>query len=139
MGEVELTADHLLVIDRGRLVWDGAVVDLKNRFQRTRTLTVDFERDPGAVRLNGAELVKDDGRRKTFRYDRATTGAPALLTALVGGYGDYGIADTAIAEPSIEDVIRALYLDLNRGRAAEAASAELQELDTWSRGQAVTR
>src|ERR671933_73615 len=51
LRDIEEICPRLLVIDRGRLVWDGAVAGLKARFGRARTLTVEFEGDPGAVFL----------------------------------------------------------------------------------------
>ena len=129
LRDIEEICPRLLVIDRGRLVWDGAVADLKARFGQARTLTVEFEGELGAVFLPGAELVRDEGRRKTFRFDRGATGAPALLAALMSRYP---VADAAVAEADIEDVIRALYGTLGRSRPAED-----DEIDTWTRGRAV--
>ena len=132
LRDIEEICPRLLIVDRGRIVWDGAVADLKAHHQRARTLTVEFGEDPGAVTLPEAELVKDEGRRKTFRFDRAVTSAPALLAALGRRHA---VEDAAIADADIEDVIRRLYAELGRSRPAE----EVSELDTWTRGRAVTQ
>ena len=129
LRDIEEICPRLLMIDRGRIVWDGAVADLKSRFQRTRALTVEFESDPGPVALAGAELLRDEGRRKTFRFDRTTTSVTTLLAELTGRYP---VGDVAVAEADIEDVIRDLYIQLGRSRPAET-----DEVDTWSRGRAV--
>ena len=129
LRDIEEICPRLLVIDRGHLLWDGAVADLKARFGQARTLTVEFEGDPGAVFLPSAELMRDEGRRKTFRFDRGATGAPALLAALMSRYP---VADAAVAEADIEDVIRDLYVTLERSRPAED-----DEIDTWTRSRAV--
>jgi len=129
LRDIEEICPRLLVVDRGKLVWDGAVADLKSRFQRTGTLTVEFESDPGAVELTHAALLKDEGRRKTFRVDRQAVSAPALLATLMGRYT---VADVAIAEANIEDVIRDLYAGLGQVRSTEG-----DELDTWTRGRVV--
>ena len=106
---IEEVCPRLLMIDHGRVVWDGEVAALKARHQRTRSLTVEFERDPGPVRLDGAELVRDEGRRKTFRYDRTTTSAPKLLGALAAQHPSSPVLEASIADAGIEDVIRHLY------------------------------
>jgi ABC-2 type transport system ATP-binding protein len=131
LRDIEEICPRLLVIDRGRIVWDGAVTELKSRFARLRTLTVEFEVDPGPVSLEDAQLVRDDGRHKTFRFDRQATNMPRLLAELMRRYQ---LEDAAIGEADIEEVIRQLYIDLGRERPPEA-----EEIDTWSRGQPLTR
>src|SRR2546421_204823 len=83
LRDIEEICPRLLVIDRGRLVWDGAVADLKARFGQARMLTVEFEGDPGAVFLPGAELVRDEGLRP-LRL-RARPGLPVQPAAARGG------------------------------------------------------
>jgi ABC-2 type transport system ATP-binding protein len=118
LRDLETLCPRLLVLDRGRLVWDGPVAGLRARYGRERRLTVEFEADPGPVALPadpaafaGVELVEDAGRRKTYRFDRGAVGAPALLAAL-GRAAPVPLADAAVADADIEGVIRALYADL---------------------------
>jgi ABC-2 type transport system ATP-binding protein len=131
LRDIEEICPRLLMIDRGRLVWDGAIADLKSQHQRTRTLVVEFARDPGRCDLPGAVLARDEGRRKTFRFDREATSVPALLADLMGRYA---IEDAAVVEPDIEEVIRDLYESFGASRPAVA-----EEIDTWSRVRAVTQ
>jgi len=131
LRDIEEICPRLLMIDRGRLVWDGAVADLKSRHQQTRTLVVEFATDPGVCDLTGAVLTRDEGRRKTFTFDRGVTSVPALLADLMGRYT---VEDAAVAEPDIEDVIRDLYASFGNIRPSAA-----EEVDTWSRVRAVTQ
>lgn len=93
-------------------------------------MNVEFEDDPGLIELPGAKLVSDDGARKTFSFDRGETTALDLLTRLSGRFP---VSDVSLAEVGIEDVIRQLYRDMGR------ETPETSELDTWTRGRAVTR
>jgi ABC-2 type transport system ATP-binding protein len=131
LRDIEEICPRLLMIDRGRLVWDGPVTSLKAQHQRTRTLVVEFAVDPGSCDLPSAELIQDEGRRKSFRFDRDVTSTPALLAELMGRYA---VEDAAVAEPNIEDVIRDLYASFGTSRPAAT-----EEIDTWSRVRAVTQ
>jgi ABC-2 type transport system ATP-binding protein len=119
-----------MVINTGRVIYDGTVSELKARLGDRREIVVEFERDPGPVELPRAELVRDEGARKRYRFDRGRVSAFNMLRGLEGRYP---VADVSLEEAGIEDVIRALYRQMGR----EVPEAE--ELDTWTRGRAVVR
>jgi ABC-2 type transport system ATP-binding protein len=130
LKDIEEICPRLMVINAGRVVYDGAVGELKARLGDRREIAVEFERDPGPVELPGAELVRDEGARKRYRFDRSAVSAFALMRALEGRYP---VSDVSLEEAGIEDVIRELYRQMGR----EAPEAE--ELDTWTRGRAVVQ
>ena len=133
LKDIEEICPRLIVINFGQAIFDGTVRELKARLGNQRLVKVEFEHDPGPVVLDGAELVADDGTRKTFSFDREETTALDLLTRLSGRFP---ISDVSLEEVGIEEVIRQLYQDMGR-ETLEASS--VPELDTWTRGRVVTR
>lgn len=68
LAEVEQIADHIAIIDRGRVIVGGALDDLKAQYQRLRIV---FPRDPGRVAwLDGAEHVRQEGRTVSILASR---------------------------------------------------------------------
>jgi ABC-2 type transport system ATP-binding protein len=60
LAEVEQIADHIVIIDRGRGVVEGALDDLKVQYQRLRVV---FDRQPAPISwLPGADRVRQEGR-----------------------------------------------------------------------------
>ncbi|MDQ3541471.1 MAG: ATP-binding cassette domain-containing protein, partial [Chloroflexota bacterium] len=130
LKDIEEICPRLIVINFGQAIFDGTVRHLKASLGNQRLVNVEFEHDPGPIALPGAALVADDGARKTFSFDRGETSALDVLSALSGRYP---VSDVSLAEVGIEDVIRQLYRDIGR------ETPETLELDTWTRGRAVTR
>jgi len=130
LKDIEEICPRIMVINFGQVVYDGMVEDLKARLGNQRTVVIDFAHDPGPVALPGAELVHDEGSRKTYRFDRSVTSALDVLSALAG---THPVSDITLEEAGIEDVIRRLYQSLGR------ELPESEEIDTWTRGRVVTQ
>ncbi|QYC41715.1 Daunorubicin/doxorubicin resistance ATP-binding protein DrrA [Nonomuraea coxensis DSM 45129] len=80
MNEMALTADHVIVIGRGRLVADAPVGALAVRFQRDVLVrTPDPTRLAAVLRAHGATVTaEDDGALSVRDLDAARIGALAL-------------------------------------------------------------
>jgi len=120
MSEMALTADHLIVIGRGRLIADTSVDD----FVRRASQKLVRVRSPQASRLR--ELVLGDGVT-------VTSNEPELLE--IGGLGAEEIGETAAAhritlheltpqQASLEEAFMALTNEDVEFRAAEQVAPE---------------
>ncbi len=123
MSDIEELCDRVIVIDRGRLIFDGATHDLRDLFGRRRELSFRIA-DPHAVSASPSELVAalpvdaddlgDEGWR--IRFDAGSVSLESLLARLLG---ELKIDELRVDEPSIQSVVRQIY----QGRAVDA--------DTW--------
>jgi ABC-2 type transport system ATP-binding protein len=105
MSDVERLCERIIIIDRGKLLYDGTIDNLKRRHAPYRMLVVHFGEDYPEIWAEGAELVRRDGMRAWFHFDRALN--PQRLIADLGGR--YLITDLSITEPTLEEVIRGIY------------------------------
>ena len=103
LGDIERLCNRLLVIDHGRLIWDGQIADLKARYGAERTLIVDLEEPAPPLELEGARVEKVDGPRQWLRF----RGSAAELTARVAA--EARLVDLQITEPDIEEIVRRIY------------------------------
>ena len=71
LGDVEKLCERIIMIDHGRVVFDGALAALRDRFGGGRVLVVDFAEAPGEVSLPGAQLVRQEANRAWLRVERA--------------------------------------------------------------------
>lgn len=108
MGDIERLCDRVLVVDRGRLAYDGSLDGLAATVGARRVLVVDLV-EPAAdlVGLAGAEhlLSEGGGLRQHLAFDGSTTLAAVL--AAVAEHAE--LRDLSIDEPDIEDVVRRIY------------------------------
>ncbi|MCA2227906.1 ATP-binding cassette domain-containing protein [Nonomuraea aurantiaca] len=79
MGEMALTADHVVVIGRGRLIVDTPMPDLVERFQRGVLVRAAAPRALADVlRASGASVREEDGGLSVTGLDAARIGELAL-------------------------------------------------------------
>jgi len=103
--DIEQLCKRVLVIDAGRLVFDGDLPALHRLGGATRTVVVDLDRSRGPVDVPGATVTRVEGPRQWLSFPAEASAAP-IVSALASSYD---IVDLAIEEPAIEDVIRRLY------------------------------
>jgi ABC-2 type transport system ATP-binding protein len=105
MTDVEQLCRRVLVIDHGRLGFDGQLDDLRTRLGGERTLVVDFASPQPPVSIDGARVVRTEGVRQWLSFPTGASAAP-LVSALAERYP---LVDLSIQEPAIADVIARLY------------------------------
>jgi viologen exporter family transport system ATP-binding protein len=106
LDDIERLCSRLLVIDHGRLIYDGDLETLKARYGGERMLVVDLEEPRSPLEVDGARVVRVEGSRQwlAFRRDEASA---ASLTAAVAAQAP--VRDLELHEPDIEDVVRRIY------------------------------
>lgn len=109
LGDIEDVCQRIVIIDEGRIIFDGSIAQVKDSFARRRQLHVDFTAAVPAGRLAellpGAE-IEGEATAFTIGFDRFTHTAAEVMTALLAA-GE--VADFRLDEPAIEDVIRRVY------------------------------
>jgi ABC-2 type transport system ATP-binding protein len=106
MSDIEKICQRMMIIDRGQIIYDGAIEGMKERLAPYRVLVVDFGAAVPEADVEGAELVEQNGRRARYRFDRRDTSASALITTLAA---QYPLKDISVEEPEIEEIVRGLY------------------------------
>ncbi len=105
LGDVEKLCERVIMIDHGRLMFDGALETLRQRFGEGRVLVVDFETPPGPLSLPGSETIRQEANRVWLRV--AAHGSVAGIVPLL--FRDHRVLDLSVQEPAIEEVVRRIY------------------------------
>lgn len=127
MDDVERLCERILVVDHGRLVYDGDQSGLITRVGARRVLTVDLREPipdltaalagvPGVHILDG----EGDGLRHRIALSPRDEGGREVgvvdVLARISAVAE--VRDLSIAEPAIEDVVRRLYERSEPGRGS---------------------
>ncbi|MET9511599.1 ATP-binding cassette domain-containing protein [Streptomyces flavidovirens] len=107
LTDIEQLCKRVMVIDHGRLVYDGALAGLHEVGESERTLVVDLERELPPVEVTGARVVKVEGPRQWLAFPASVSAAP-LVAAVAQRYP---LVDLSVREPDIEAVIAKMYAD----------------------------
>ncbi|MDQ0991135.1 ATP-binding cassette domain-containing protein [Streptomyces sp. V3I7] len=116
LQDIEQLCSRVMVIDHGRLVYDGPLTGLHEAGESERTLVVDLERELPPVTVPGARVVRVDGPRQWLAFPAAASAAP--LVARIAA--EYPLVDLSVREPDIEEVIARMYA----GHPVDAGDAE---------------
>lgn len=108
LSDVERLCSRLVVIDHGRVIHDGTVAEIKDRFGEFRTVVVDLEEAAPALSIPGCETVRVDGVRQWLRFRRADVSAASVVAAIATVAR---VRDLAIEEPDIDDVVTRIYTE----------------------------
>ena len=95
-----------MIIDQGRLLFDGTLNFLSQKFSSKRRLVVDFAEVYSEIHIEGAEVVAMEGQQITFQFERGLVTASDLIGRISQRYR---IMDLQVLEPKIEDTIRRIY------------------------------
>lgn len=106
ISDVEKLCQRVLIIDMGKLLYDGLLDTLKERFGGERKLVVDFAQEYTNYQIESAEIESQVGKRITYLFRRGEITASELIQAISARYR---IEDLQVREPDIETTIRRIY------------------------------
>ncbi|MDH6142563.1 ABC-2 type transport system ATP-binding protein [Kitasatospora sp. GP30] len=105
LTDIEQLCGRVMVIDHGRVVYDGDLPGLHATGRSERTLVVDLVREHPPIDLPGTRVVKVAGARQWLAFPAEDSAAP-LVAAVAQRYP---LVDLSVREPVIEDVIARMY------------------------------
>jgi len=106
LADIEQLCSRILIIDHGRLIYDGEVNALKERYGPERVLVVDLEEPQPPLQVAGGRVIKVEGPRQWIAFERARTNAAQLAAAVAMRAS---LRDLTVEEPEIDDVVRRIY------------------------------
>lgn len=106
LSDVEKLCARVMIIDKGRLLYDGELDALRQRFGGKRQLIVDFAEDYTEAEVEGATIARWENQRVTYEFERGAITASELIGRVSARYR---ITDLEVREPDIESTIRRIY------------------------------
>ncbi|MCL4382604.1 MAG: ABC transporter ATP-binding protein [Patescibacteria group bacterium] len=105
MGDVQELAERVVIIDKGKLIYDGNLQKLVEKYAGYKLLSVIFSHDIDAKKLQKI------GEIKKYEYPKALISVPRGVISLAASelLRDFPVADLLIEEPAIEDIIRQVF------------------------------
>ncbi|MGH2572830.1 MAG: ABC transporter ATP-binding protein [Actinomycetota bacterium] len=109
MADVQALCRRVIVIHHGRILFDGDLAALSNRFAAYKTIGVVLQGGSADLSAYG-DVIHRDGDRITLRVPKAETSrvTARLLT-------EHQVMDLTVEEPPIEDVIELVFAQEDLG------------------------
>lgn len=106
LADVQKLCPRVMIIDHGKLLYDGSLSVLQTRFGGKWQLTVDFADDYPDVSVEGAALLHFADLRAVYAFDRRDLSASDLIGRLSARFS---LRDISVQEPDAETTIRRIY------------------------------
>ncbi|MEU1052277.1 ATP-binding cassette domain-containing protein [Streptomyces sp. NPDC005876] len=108
LTDIEQLCSRVMVIDHGKLMYDGPLTGLHEAGESERTLVVDLARELPPIEVPApARVVRVDGARQWIGFP-ASASAAGLVAAVAAAYP---LVDLSVREPDIEAVIARMYAE----------------------------
>lgn len=107
LGDIEEICQRVIMIDAGRLIYDGPLSTIKDRFGKYREITLETVSPIGTfTQPPCAEIVNVEPQRVTLRFDRTLTTASQVASAVMT---QLEVADFSLAEPDLSSIVKQIY------------------------------
>lgn len=115
LEDIERLCRRIVVVDKGQVVFDGEIAELRTKMDAERTLIVDLPAPTAPLEMPSARVVKVEGPRQWLAFPASASAAAVVRDVTARAE----ILDLSLREPDISDIVQRLYL---------ANSAEVSEL-----------
>jgi ABC-2 type transport system ATP-binding protein len=108
LSDIETLCRRVIVIDHGRLLFDGALAALRDRILPITSIVFDVKTvpDPAALVLDGLKVQEAGSHRYRVDIDRRALSPATAVKEIVNRFD---VADLSIEEPEIEEVVKRIY------------------------------
>jgi viologen exporter family transport system ATP-binding protein len=108
LSDIETLSRRVLVIDHGRLLFDGPLSELRDRILPITSIIFDVKAvpDPSLLVWNSQRIAEVGSHRYRVDIDRRSLSAATAVKEIMNRFE---VADISIEEPQIEDVVKRIY------------------------------
>jgi len=107
-GDIERVCDRVIVIHRGRLLWDGTLADLRRSYLTAKRLTLWTEAERLEVGMPGVRVISSHSYRTELEIEAEVTSLGSVVDAALR---QSAIRDLTVEDAPLDVVIRTMYAD----------------------------
>ena len=107
LGDIEELCKRVIIIDDGRIIYDGPIETIKKRFGKYREITFETVEQIKTIDVpEGAELLSTDDHKVQVRFDRTVSSASKVAGAVMN---QIEVRDFSLSEPELADIVKQIY------------------------------
>ncbi|MBN1372472.1 MAG: ATP-binding cassette domain-containing protein [Anaerolineaceae bacterium] len=108
LTDVERLCERVMILDHGKLLYDGTLAALNGRFESAWTLKVDFEEEYPDVSVAGLPAPQRVGRQALYLFNHRELNTAELVQQLMARFQ---VVDLEVRRPPLEETIRRIYAE----------------------------
>ena len=106
MQDIEQTCKRIIIIDKGSLMYDGSLQEIRNKYGTTRRLIAEFNEETAVAPIKNVVIEDLKDRKVSFTFDNNVVDVNKLMNEVLE---KYSVHDVTVAEPEIESIIQKMY------------------------------
>jgi len=109
LGDIEELCPRVLIIDEGRIIYDGPITAIRDRFGKYREITFETVAPAPGLSLKlpkGTEIVEAEERRLRVRFDRTQATASQVAAQAMN---QIEVRDFSLSEPDLASIVKQIY------------------------------
>ena len=107
LGDIEELCKRVIIIDDGRIIYDGPIDTIKKRFGKYREITFDTLGESKSLNLpDGAEVLSSDDHKVQIRFDRTISTASKVAGSIMS---QIEVTDFSLSEPDLGGIVKQIY------------------------------
>jgi len=106
MQDIEQTCKRIIIIDKGSLMYDGSLQEIRSKYGTTRRLIAEFNEETAVAPIKNVIIEDLKDRKASFTFDNNVVDVNKLMHEVLE---KYSVHDVTVAEPEIESIIQKIY------------------------------
>ena len=106
MQDIEQTCNRIIIIDKGSLMYDGSLHDIRSKYGTARRLIAEFNEETKVSPIENVDIGEMKDRKISFSFDNNIVDVNKLMHEILD---NYNVRDITVAEPEIESIIQKMY------------------------------
>ena len=106
MQDIEQTCKRIIIIDKGSLMYDGSLQEIRSKYGTSRRLIAEFNEETAVTPIKNVIIEDLKDRKASFTFDNNIVDVNKLMHEVLE---KYSVHDVTVAEPEIESIIQKIY------------------------------
>ncbi len=107
MDDIEELCRRIIILDKGKSVFDDKLSTLKEQYGKERELEIEFSEHYNSLdKLNDVTIFGEDENKKWIKYNSDVYTSGAIISKITE---HYNIKDISIHEPNVADIVKTIY------------------------------
>jgi ABC-2 type transport system ATP-binding protein len=108
LGDIEELCPRVMIIDEGRIIYDGPISAIRERFGKYREISFETANfSSGSLSLpDGTEILSADTRNLQIRFDRSLASASQVAACVME---QVEVSDFSLSEPDLASIVKQIY------------------------------
>lgn len=109
MSDIDALTNKIILIGRGKLLYNGSFSDIRSKYENIKTIEVEFKKEYEKVEVEGYEIVSHNKNMAVLKNLPTTEFNTKDFITTIGK--DYEIVDFSIKSLNVDEILAKLYSD----------------------------